>query len=80
MSVTVEILDAKNLKRVRILLGVTDDAEAVKISIEKTLKSFTAEKPDRSSLDFNDEDWEELFAQPMIPSSVIDEAIRKERE
>ena len=80
MSVTVEILDAKNLKRVRILLGVTDDAEAVKISIEKTLKSITKEKPDRSSLDFNDEDWEELFAQPMIPSSVIDEAIRKERE
>ena len=80
MSVTVEILDAENLKRVRRLLGVTDDAEAVKISIEKTLRSFTPEKPDSSSLDFNDEDWEELFAQPMIPSSVIDEAIRKERE
>ncbi|NOT46399.1 MAG: hypothetical protein HOP17_01430 [Acidobacteria bacterium] len=76
---TVEILDAESLNRVRKLLGVNDDAEAVKLSIEKTLSAFEPEGTNESH-DFDDEDWDALFAQPMIPSSVIDEAIRKERE
>lgn len=80
MSITVEILNPENLKRVRNLLGVTDDAEAVEIALEKTIEALAVDEVNPPSHDLPDEYWDELFSQPMLPSSVIDEVIRKERE
>ena len=80
MSVIVEISNAENLRRLKDLLGAKDDAEAVEISIEKTIREFEPSHSKSKDNDLPDEFWEELFSRPMISSSVIDEALRKERE
>lgn len=80
MSVIVEISNIKNLQRLKALLGAKDDAEAVEISIEKTIREYEPDSREADEHDLSDEDWEELFSRPMIDSRVIDEAIRKERE
>lgn len=80
MSVIVEISNIENLRRLKTLLGAKDDAEAVEISIEKTIREYEPDSPEANEHDLPDEDWEELFARPMIDARVVDEALRKERE
>ncbi len=80
MSVTIEISNSESLRRLRDVLGVKDDSEAVEISIEKTIREYDPVPQRTQEHDLPEECWEELFSRPMIPSSVIDEALRKERE
>jgi hypothetical protein len=80
MSVTVEISNTKNLRRLRDILGVKDDSLAVEISIEKTIRAHASASPSEQAHDLPEECWEELLSRPMIPSNVIDDALRIERE
>jgi hypothetical protein len=80
MSVTVEILNPANLQRVRTILGTDSDEEAVEIALEKVIEVYGPVRQESVDDDLPDEYWDELFSMPMIPSSVIDDALRKERE
>ncbi|MCC7308491.1 MAG: hypothetical protein IT173_13075 [Acidobacteria bacterium] len=89
MSVTVEIANTENLSRLREILGVKDDSEAIETLIERTLRTLELKEPndelakqpvESASHDLPDEYWEELFAEPEIPSEVIDRILRDERE
>ena len=80
MSVTVEISNTESLRRLRCFLGGKNDSEDVEIYNKKTIREFEPDPHKAAEHDFSDEDWDELFSRPMIPSSVIDEALQKERE
>jgi hypothetical protein len=81
MSIMVEISNPANLQRVKTLLGARTDEEGVDMALEKIIEVYEpAPKNVPSGGDLPDEYWEDLFSDPPIPSSVIDKAIREERE
>ncbi len=89
MSVTVEIANTENLSRLREILGIKDDSEAIETLIARTLGTLELKEPidelaehaaESDSHDLPDEYWEELFSEPQIPSEVIDRILRDERE
>ena len=80
MPVTVEISNPAKLRRVRSILGAKSDNEAAELALEKVIEDHEPAETKPRSHDLPDEYWDDLFSSPMIPSSVIDAALSKERE
>ena len=79
MSVTVEIENPKNLRKVRSIAGVASDGKAIELALEEYVK---VRKPKPTKVvkgDLPQSFWDELFAQPQLPrhrsasQAIIDE-------
>ena len=86
MSIVVEIPYTKKLEKAKSILGSDSDLDTIEIGLDKILESEnidrSAEKTETngSSSGLDDAYWEDLFSEPMIPTSVIKKAISDERE
>lgn len=80
MSVVVEITNTANLKRAKKLLGAKSDGETLELALEKVIEVYEPVKEETHGGDLPDEYWDDLFSEPPIPSSLIDKALREERE
>lgn len=79
MSVVVEIEDPIT-EKLKGITGEASDRDAVRVALERFVRDYEVKPEANRSSDLPEEDWDELFSMPMIPSSIIDEALRKERE
>ncbi len=80
MSVTVEISNIENLRRLRNILGVGNDSEAVEISIENTIRSYESDIKEAKEKELPDEFWDDLLASPQLPKGRAIKAVLDERE
>lgn len=79
MSVVVEI-EQPITEKLKDITGETSDNEAIRVALERFVRDYEIKPKKDGSSDLPEEYWDELFSMPMIPSAVIDDALRKERE
>jgi hypothetical protein len=80
MSVTVEISNIENLRRLKNMLGARDDSEAVEISIEKTIRDFEPVIEEAKEHNLPEEYWDDLFSSPQLPKGRAIKAVLDDRE
>ena len=80
MSVTVEIENPKNLKKVRSIAGVASDGKAIELALEEYVKVRKPKRTKEIKGDLPESFWDELFSQPQLPSGILERIIREERE
>ncbi|HQU93001.1 MAG TPA: hypothetical protein PLK77_11925 [Pyrinomonadaceae bacterium] len=84
MSVIVEISNVENLRRLKEILGVNKDSEAIERSMERTIREYEAvqqktDGSDNGDHDLPEEYWEDLFSEPMLPNNPGSQAVIDER-
>lgn len=86
MSIILEIPYTKKLEKAKSVLGSQSDLDTIEMGLDKILESENIDRPDEiaetngGSSALDDAYWEDLFSEPMIPTSVIKKAISDERE
>ncbi len=80
MSLTVEIENPANLIKARNIAGVNSDKKAVEIALERFVRDYEPKPAKEAASELPETFWDDLFSQPMLPSSVIKKAIEDERE
>ena len=79
MSVIVEIENPTNLKKARRLAGVNSDAKAVELALEEYVKDHEPQSAKRKKSDLPQSYWDDLFADPPLPSGTTIQAVLDDR-
>ena len=80
MSVVVEIENPKKLRKVRTISGVKSDGKAIELALEEYIDVRKPKRSNGKKPELPQSFWDDLFAEPELPSSVIIKAIEEERE
>ena len=80
MSVTVEIKNSKNLRKVRTIAGVNSDGKAVELALEEYVQTRQPKSKKTKNDGLPESFWDELFSQrPILPAGSTSQAVIDDR-